>query len=146
VKRLAACALLACTAAAPLTVTGLVQHPGPVALDKLTPITIDAKFSTMHGPQAHHWTGPLLRDVIHGVGVTDEPGKKTYMRHVILARGADGYIVSIAIAEIDPMGESKQVIVALRQDDKPLPAPRLIVPGDASFARGVHDLTALDVR
>jgi hypothetical protein len=145
-RLLAASALLACTAAAPLTVTGLVQHPGPVALDKLPAVTIDAKFSSMHGPQAHHWTGPLLRDVIGSAGITDEPGRKTYMRHVILARGADGYAVSIAIAEIDPMGEAKQVIVALRQDDKPLPTPRLIVPGDASLARGVHDLTSLDVR
>jgi DMSO/TMAO reductase YedYZ molybdopterin-dependent catalytic subunit len=145
-RLLAACALFACTAAAPLTVTGLVQHPGPVTLDKLKSVTLDAKFSTMHGPQAHHWAGPLLRDVVNEAGVTDEPGKKTFMRHVIMARGADGYAVSIAIAEIDPMGEAKQVIVALRQDDKPLPTPRLIVPGDASFARGVHDLKSLDVR
>jgi hypothetical protein len=142
----AACALLAGTAAAPLSVTGMVRHPGPVALDKLPPVTVEAKFSTMHGPQDHHWAGPLLRDVINEAGVTDEPGKKSFMRHVIMARGADGYAVSIAIAEIDPMGEAKKIIVALRQDDKPLPTPRLIVPGDASFARGVHDLTSLDVR
>jgi hypothetical protein len=38
------------------------------------------------------------------------------------------------------------VIVALREDDKPMAAPRLVVPGDSSFTRGVHDLAGLDVR
>jgi hypothetical protein len=129
-----------------LTVTGLVAHPGKIALDKLKPVTVSASFKTMHGPQAHRWSGPLLLDVIDAATVQDEPGKKTHLRHVILARGADGYTVAVAIAEIDFMGEGKQVIVALNEDDKPLPAPRLIVPGDASFARGVHDLSSLDVR
>jgi len=27
-----------------------------------------------------------------------------------------------------------------------LASPRLVVPGDASFARGVHDLKALEIR
>jgi hypothetical protein len=36
--------------------------------------------------------------------------------------------------------------VALTEDDKPLAAPRLVVPGDSHFARGVRDLVALEVR
>jgi hypothetical protein len=127
-------------------VNGMVTHAGPVALGSLKPVTVDAHFNTMHGTQAHRWSGPLLLDVVDAAGLKDEPGQKTYMRHVIMAQGADGYTVAIAIGEIDPKGEGKQAIIAFREDDKPMPTPRLVVPGDSSFARGVHELTALEVR
>ena len=127
-------------------VTGMVAHPGLVALAGRKAVSVAASFRTMGGEQAHRWSGPLLLDVLGAASVTDEPGKKTHMRHVILARGADGYAVAIAIGEIEPIGEGKQVIVALSEDDKKLAAPRLVVPGDSHFARGVHDLVALEVR
>jgi hypothetical protein len=100
----------------------------------------------MSGTRSHHWTGPLLLDVLDAAGITDAPGKKTHMRHVILASGSDGYTVAVAIGEIDPRGEGKQVMLALKQDGNKLAAPRLIVPDDASFTRGVHDLAELDVK
>lgn len=127
-------------------VNGMVEHKGPVLLGTLKPATVTATFHTMHGPQSHRWSGPLLLDVVDAAGLKDEPGAKTHMRHLIMAEGSDGYAAAIAIGEIDPMGEGKQVIVALRQDDAPLSSPRLVVPGDTSFARGVHDLRVLDIR
>lgn len=127
-------------------VEGMVAHPGPVALDRLTQTDVTAKFATMHGVQAHTWRGPLLLDVVNTAGVKDEPGKKTHFRHTFLAWGADGYGVAIAMGEIDPKGEGKQVIVAVAEDSKPLDAPRLIVPGDHAFARGVRALTRVEVR
>jgi hypothetical protein len=134
-------------AAAPaVQVSGLVAHPGPVALAGLKQVDVAASFQAKGGRQAHRWSGPRLLDVLGVAGVTDEPGRKTHMRHVILARGADGYAVAVAIGEIEPVGEGKQVIVALREDDVPLEAPRLVVPGDAHFARGVRGLVALEVR
>ncbi len=125
-------------AAASLQVTGLVNHPGPITLDTLKPVTVDATFQTMHGP--------LLLDVINQAGLKDAPGFKTHMRHVIMAQGADSYAVSVAIGEIDPKGEAKHIIIALREDDKPLGSLRLIVPGDASFARGVYELKSLEIQ
>ena len=127
-------------------VTGMVAHPGPVALGALKPVVVSASFHTMHGQQSHRWSGPLLLDVVNAASVVDAPGKRTHMQHVILARGADGYAVAIAIGEIEPGGEGKHVIVALLEDDKPIPAPRIVVPGDSSFTRGVHDLAELSVR
>jgi hypothetical protein len=129
-----------------LAVSGSVSHPGPVALAGLKQVAVSASFHTRHGQEAHTWRGPLLLDVIGAARLVDAPGKKTHMQHVILARGSDGYAAAIAIGELEAGGEGKQVIVALTEDGKPVPAPRLIVPGDASFARGVHDLTGLDVR
>jgi len=135
-------------AAGPVTVqvSGMVAHLGPVALAGLKQVPVAASFRTMGDEQAHRWSGPLLLDVLAAASVTDEPGKKTHMRHVILARGTDGYAVAVAIGEIEPVCEGKQVILALTEDDKKLAAPRLVVPGDTHFARGVHDLVALEVR
>ena len=88
----------------------------------------------------------MLLDILNVAGITDGPGKKTHFRHVIMASGADGYSVAVALGEIDPLGEGKQVIVALTQDGKALDKPRLVVPNDSHAARGVHDLVELGVR
>jgi hypothetical protein len=127
-------------------VTGMVQHAGPVSLATLKQVDVSGSFHTMSGAQSHHWAGPLLLDVLNAAGITDAPGKKTHMRHVILASGTDGYTVTVAIGEIDPRGEGKQVIVALQEDGTPLATPRLVVPNDASFTRGVKDLAGIDVK
>lgn len=148
-RQMFAVVALLCGAAAPapvVQVTGMVAHAGPVALASLPQVTVAASFKTMHGPQSHHWTGPLLASVVAAAGVQDEPGKRTHMRHVILALGSDGYGVAVALGEFDPMAEGKQIIVAVRQDDTPLPSPRLVVPSDASFTRGVRDLVTIEVR
>jgi hypothetical protein len=148
-RQMFAAVALLCGAAAPapvVQVSGMVAHAGPVALAGLPQVTVAAGFKTMHGPQSHHWTGPLLASVVAAAGVQDEPGKRTHMRHVVLAVGNDGYAAAIALGEFDPMAEGKQIIVAVREDDAPMAAPRLVVPGDASFTRGVHDLVTLEVR
>jgi len=37
-------------------------------------------------------------------------------------------------------------LVAYAQDGKPLPGPRLVLPGDARAGRNVRDLVAIEVR
>jgi DMSO/TMAO reductase YedYZ molybdopterin-dependent catalytic subunit len=138
-----------CARAQNVTVSGRVTHAGPMdvtALSALKQVSFKGSFNSMSGAQTHSWTGPLLLDVLDHAGLTDEPGKRTHIRHVILARGADGYAAALAIGEIDPKGEGKQVLVALTQDGKALKTPRLVVPGDKSFTRSVHDLTVIEVR
>jgi hypothetical protein len=130
-------------------VKGLVAHPvalDSTALSALKQTSFSGSFDSMAGKQTHRWTGPLLLDVLNQAVITDEPGKRTHIRHVILAEGLDGYAAAIAIGEIEPKGEGKSVMVALTQDDKPMKAPRIVVPGDASFTRCVHDLAVLEVR
>jgi DMSO/TMAO reductase YedYZ molybdopterin-dependent catalytic subunit len=132
-----------------ITISGMVAHAGPMddaALAALKQVHYKGRFNSMSGEQTHDWTGPLLLDVLDRAGLTDEPGKRTHIRHVILARGSDGYAAALAIGEIDPKAEGKQVIVALTQDGRTLDAPRLVVPGDASLTRCVHDLTVIEVR
>jgi hypothetical protein len=63
-----------------------------------------------------------------------------------MAHGRDGYVVALAIAEIDPGFEGKQVLIATTQDGKPLAAPELVVPGDRRAGRRVHDLVGIEVQ
>jgi hypothetical protein len=129
-----------------VAVTGMVSHGGKVELAALKQVSFSGSFNTMSGRQTHRWTGPLLLDVLDQAGMTDAPGKRTRMQHVILATGTDGYAAAIALGEIDPKGEGKQVIVAVTQDGAPMKAPRLVVPDDASFTRCVHDLATLEIK
>lgn len=127
-------------------VTGSVAHPGAIALDALPQVTFSGSFQAMGAARTHSWRGPRLLDVLNKAGITDAPGKKTHLRHTILATGADGYAVAVSLGEIDPIAEGKQVVVALSQDGTPLPTPRLVVPGDKHAARGVHNLVTLSVQ
>jgi len=132
-------------AAPAVMVRGAVAHPGAVDLAGFAPHPVSASFTTMHGTEAHLWAGPLLLEVVNAAGITDAPGKKTHLRHVLTASGKDGYGAALALGEIDPKGEAKTVIIATVQDGVPLAAPRLIIPGDKSMARCVHDLSEIDI-
>ena len=63
-----------------------------------------------------------------------------------MVRGGDGYAVALAIGEIDPAFENKQVVLADAQDGQPLAAARLVVPGDAKAGRSVRGVAAIEVR
>ncbi len=129
-----------------LPVTGMVAHPGPVDVTKLKQIDVTGSFDSMSGKQTHRWTGPLLLDVVNAAGIKDEAGHRTRMRHVVLVSGSDFYAAAIALGEIDAKAEGKHVIVALTQDGEVMKTPRLVVPGDASLTRCVHDLAGIEVR
>ncbi len=117
-------------------------------LKSLPPHQVEASFGTMHGTSHHVWTGVLLWDLVNKAGLRDEPGKRTSMRHVLLVHGADGYAAALAIGEIDPAQEGKQVILAYGEDDTKgdLPGLHMIVPGDRHGARDVRDVVEIEVR
>ena len=76
----------------------------------------------------------------------DAPGRGAPLQHTLLARGRDGYAVALAIGEIDPRMEGKSVLVAVARDGQPLPALRLVVPGDAHAGRSVRDLVGIEIK
>jgi len=130
---------------------GAVAHPQTFTLADLKAMTarqVDATFGTMHGQEHHVWTGVLLLDLIGKAGPKDEGGKNPALRHVVLVRGKDGYVVAVADGEIDPMAENKPVILAYRRDGDAgdLAGLRLVIPGDQHGARQVHDVVEVDVR
>lgn len=151
---LAAGALLAAVAPAlaqapPVALTRRVEHPRTLTLDDLpamAPVTVKVDQANASGVQEATFTGALLWDVVTAAKPVDAPGDKTTLQHTFLARGKDGYAVALAIAELDPNYEKKRVVIAYVRDGKPLPAARLVVPGDAHAGRSVRDLVAIEVR
>jgi DMSO/TMAO reductase YedYZ molybdopterin-dependent catalytic subunit len=132
-----------------LAIEGRVEHPRTLALTDLTalpPATVQVEHTHGQDAQKETFTGALLWPLLTAAGPVDEPGKRTFLQHTVLARGQDGYAVALAIGELDPNFEGKQVLIAYAQDGKPLPGLRLVVPADTRGGRSVHDLVAIEVR
>ncbi len=141
--------LAAAASAQAVSLEGRVAHPRTLTVADLqrAPATgVTVSYDTEHGPQHGSYTGALLWTPIDGAGPVDEPGKRTRLQHIVLARGRDGYTVALALGEFDPSFEGKQVIVAFEQDGKPLPGLKLVVPNDKKGGRSVRNLATLKVR
>ena len=54
--------------------------------------------------------------------------------------------MALAIGELDPAFEGKQVIIATTEDGKLLPQPELVVPGDKKAGRRVKNVAAIEVQ
>ena len=69
------------------------------------------------------------------------------VHQAVVVTGSDGYSVVLALGEISPEFEGKQVIVAGRQDGQPLGVGhfRLVVPGEKRAGRSARDLVRISV-
>ncbi len=132
-----------------LVLSGRIAHPRSYSASDLAALpaaTVEVPASGKPDAPRTTYGGTLLWPMLEAAGWVDLPGRKTHLQHVILAKGNDGYAVALAIAELDPGLEGKQVIVATTQDGKPLAAPELVVPGDKRAGRRVHGLVTIDVQ
>jgi hypothetical protein len=109
-------------------------------LDRLPQQQVDLKFLTGHGEEHTSFTGPLLWAVLDQTGVLPASPRER-VPHLLLVTGHDGYTAALALAEIDPEFEGKQVLLA-RQPDAKL---RLVVPGDRRGGRNVRDVARIEV-
>jgi hypothetical protein len=89
------------------------------------------------------YTGALLRSVLDSMG--GDP--RARLRHSVAVTGGDGYVAVLALAEIDPEFEGKQVLLAYRRNNQPFPNNelRLVVPGDHRGGRSVHDVVRIEL-
>ncbi len=134
---------------AAVALSGQVRTPRsftPADFQAMPAVTVEVTFAAADGPRRMAFTGVLLWSLLQEAGPVDEPGRATGRRHVLLAHGSDGYSAAVAFGEMDPYLEGKQVLIAMQQDGRLLPAPRLVVPGDAHAARSVRDLVGIEVR
>ena len=139
------------SAAAPaaIALSGGIKAPRTLALadlQALPAVTVEVTVAAAQGPRHITYTGALLWPLLQAAAPVDAPGRATQNQHVMMARGSDGYAVAVAFGEMDPHLEGKQVLIAYLMDGNPLPAPRLVVPGDSHGGRAVHDLAAIEVR
>jgi|HubBroStandDraft_1064217.scaffolds.fasta_scaffold02022_3 hypothetical protein len=128
-----------------IDLAGHVEHALHLTVAELKALpqsAVDVTFQSGHGPQSGHFAGPLLWDLVQKAGIAEEAGSKAkhHLQHALLVTGRDGYVVALAVAEIDPDFEGKSVILADEGDEL-----RLIVPGDKFGGRDVRDVVRIEV-
>jgi hypothetical protein len=129
-------------AAEPLT----VQAPGgPAALTAGDLAALPSVQVDITGARPASFEGPLLWTVLDHTHAIDPAKFHDQVRQTILLTGQDGYTAVLALGEISPEFENKQVIVAERMNGKPLDLPRIVVPGDKRGGRGVHELVRIAI-
>ena len=145
---------VALVAPAPPSPGLLVQRAGqasravaPERIAALPRLTQRVGFMTGHGEQQNDWSGPLLWDVLVASGAVD-PAKPAEQVHLVVrVTGADGYVATVALAEIAPQFAGRPIQLADQMNGAPLPdhALRLIVPGDRRGGRSVRDVVRIDI-
>jgi DMSO/TMAO reductase YedYZ molybdopterin-dependent catalytic subunit len=147
-------ALVAATPAAEpqggITVVGPSHPPVNVTLGELSrlPTTqIHTNFLTERGPHSASFEGPLLWAVLEKAGVIDPAQHRNQVSQTVVILGRDGYRAVLALGEIAPEFEAKQVILAERMDGKPLDADhlRVVVPLDKRGGRSVREVARIEV-
>ena len=131
-----------------LTLQGRLAHPHSFSLAELRAmpaVTVEVSHAGHNGAQTSRYTGVLLWTLVKDAELIDENGPRTHLQHTICATGEDGFAVVMAIGEIEPDFEGKQVLVAYAQDGQALTSLKLIVPADAKAGRSVRDLVSIDV-
>jgi hypothetical protein len=136
------------TAVAPLediVVAGQALTAEQIA--SLPSVHLDVAFDTEHGRHSFAFDGPLLWSVLDRAGALAAVKPRDHTRQYVLITGRDGYTALIALGEISPEFEAKQVILAEHVDGKKLGAEhlRIVVPGDAHEGRSVRDVARIVV-
>ncbi len=96
------------------------------------------------------YEGPLLREVLASVGVpSGEALRGPALRLVVAIDAADGYRAVFSLSEVDPGFGDRQIVLAIRHDDRPLDSAegpfRVVVPDEARPARWVRQVTGIRV-
>jgi hypothetical protein len=119
----------------------------PALVEQLPAVEEKISFLTGHGPEQATYTGALLWSVLEKSEMLGGD-RRAHLRRTITVTGRDGYAAVLALAEIDPEFEGKQVLLAYRRDGKPIDgnALRLVVPSDRHGGRSVRDVVRIELR
>ena len=143
-----------------ITATGFSQTV-PVTGDVAKPFTITASaFAAMkqitvkgkaHDGKEHEFTGVLLSDIVNAAGALPEnklSGKM--LAKYVLIKAADGYRAVIALPEINSEFNDKNIILADKEDGKPLiekTGPyQIIIPGEKKWGRWVRQVNGIEIQ
>jgi DMSO/TMAO reductase YedYZ molybdopterin-dependent catalytic subunit len=133
-----------------VTVTGpggTAARIGADALAALPRVSTTVAYETDAGPRRVAFEGPLLWDVLVKAGAVDPAAPRKQVRQIVLLEGRDRYTAALALGELAPDFEGKQVILADRMDGAALPPEhwRIVVPGDRRGGRNVRDVARIAV-
>ncbi len=126
---------------------GPPSHLTAAALTAMPAMTLHVAFGTGHGPTDATFEGPLLWTVLAEARAVDTTKAPLQVRQIVTLTGRDGYTATLALDEISPDFEGKQVILAEKMNGQPLPAEhfRIVVPGDKRGGRSVRDIMRIVV-
>jgi hypothetical protein len=110
-------------------------------------LTESVSFGTDHGPLKATFSGPLLWTVLKSAGAAGGKMSKAVVREYALVTGSDGYQAVLALGEVSPAFENKDVILATTMNGQALGAghDRLVVPGEQRGGRSVRDVVSIAV-
>ena len=117
-------------------------------LHKMTRLSVD--IHEVHSGAARHYEGVRLSDLLAKAGAPlGENLKGKTLATYVMARARDGYAVVYSLAELDPVMNDNQIIVADSMDGKPLDLQqgpfRVIVPGEKRPARWIRMVTSFEL-
>lgn len=128
-----------------LHVRGDVTRPLSLSIAELAALPHREERSTIHDRTATY-RGVALGELLLRAGA---PEGRDLLRTVVFARGADGYEVVFALAELSADFTDRIVLIADARDGESLPAEvgpiRLVVPWEKRGARSVRQITEIEV-
>ncbi len=117
---------------------------------------VTVSFLTGQGEETHTYVGVPLWQLIESAGRLkpnpDQSVKNNFLRQYIVLEATDCYQVTLAVGEIQPNFEAKDVLVAYATNDDSSLGPqlltnegfvRLVVPGDSRGGRYITNIPAL---
>ena len=97
------------------------------------------------GSGSHTDTGVSLEDLVNDAAPTLPAAKNALLRVTVTVSGDWGRAVTFALGELDPNFGNHPAYLALKQGSRDLPAPELVVPGDANDARMIDGVDRITV-
>jgi hypothetical protein len=127
--------------------TGSAKTVTPDLLAQLPAVPVTVSFESEHGARQASFEGPLLWTLLNRLGAVDVAAAREGVRQTLLISGRDGYTAVLALAEIAPAFEGKQVILAVRMNGELLEPGhfRIVVPGDRRGGRSVRDFSRVEI-
>ncbi len=103
-----------------------------------------------HG-EKHSFEGVDLSALLARAGAPTGPAMRgAELTHVVIVTARDGYRVALSLAETDASVTTRKIILADRQDGRPIPVAdgpfRLVVEGDLKPARSARMVESIEVR
>ena len=129
-----------------LRVHGDVTNPLSVSFAELAALPHHEVQWEVHD-HTNSYRGVALGELLVQAGA---PEGRDLLRSVVFARGADGYEVIFALAELSADFTDRVVLIADAFEGGPLPAEegplRLVVPWEKRGARSVRQISEIEVR
>ena len=110
-------------------------------LARLPQQDLPVSYGTGGGVHGGRYQGVLLWDLLAQAAPIEQPAKNPGLLHTVLVTGRDGYAAAFSFGELDPGGSADPVLLAMRRG-----ALQLLVPGDHTGGRDVHDVVRITVK